>query len=318
MTFLRILFLLFLHSCAVFSQPLPITVYIRDSFYENYHKVLEENTFPGEITFIRLSGSSLMGRLRMEGAGTKADVVIGIDSCMMQDLKDTGVVAENDVNPNSYDLPVAWNPLFVPFAYGYIGVLYDTRRGGALPATFEEFMTQNQEDSVLLPNPRTSTVGLVFLHWMQDQGPQGIETWALFEKNIHSMPKGLAETFGLFLKGKAAFMLAYTTSADYAKYRFNNSFLKPLLFERHPFHAYVAFQTPKGRQDPRAQKILECLISPSIQKNIAKWDALYPVTRAERNAVKFDVAEPQPLLNVANFSRKSRQKLIQAWERNAR
>ncbi len=302
--------LFFVMPCLMKASPQdPLIVYIRDSFYEKWHTLLEKD-LPNPVRFIRLPNSALMARLRMEGKETKAHVVLGIDSCYMAELKELDLVAPSQVPPSLYALPVPWDKDFVPFCYGYIGLLYDTQSLTRPPRSWEE-VEKLQEKSVVMPNPLTSTVGMVFLEsLLQKKLPLRVTT---FHGKLRATPKGLSEAFGLFATGKAPLAVAYTTSAAHRQEQYKNTRLKPLVFKEHPFLAYAAFMTRGGATRTDTKHFLERLVSPAVQEHMYATDHMYPVTKEARRAAGLDQDEPQALAPISNLTAADQKTLAHAW-----
>ena len=104
----------------VFAKDL--TIYVRDSFYEKWEAPLQKAYEKrGKIRFIRLSGTALTTRLRLEGARTKADVVLGAESVFMPQFKEMGCVGHIKRLP-VFDVPFSLDTDCVPFSYGYLGL----------------------------------------------------------------------------------------------------------------------------------------------------------------------------------------------------
>src|SRR4051812_14423029 len=62
---------------------------------------------------------TLLARLKLEGASTKADVVLGLDNNQIADAEATGLFAPHGLDVSRLDLPVAWSDAtFVPFDWG--------------------------------------------------------------------------------------------------------------------------------------------------------------------------------------------------------
>jgi thiamine transport system substrate-binding protein len=307
------LFYLFIFTCflikPLWAEPEVLTVYVRDSFYEKWHERLSQG-IPGKVRFIRLSGSSLMGRLRLEGASTKADIVLGGDSCFGPLLKERGCVGASNINPCAYDVPVQWDKDFVPFCYGYLGVLYDERVPFPLPQSWQEILSL-PEKTLLLPNPHTSSVGLVFWQMIATLNLDEVA----FISRVRATPKGLSQAFGLFATNKAPFVVAYTTSAAHREAVFKNHHIKPLIFDAHPFLAYVAFATPKGSQNPHARAFLKRLLDDDVQDLIFEVDHLYPVKVNARARAGLLEDSPRPLEMLPPLNKEAYAKLIERFQK---
>lgn len=293
----------------LWAQPEVLTVYIRDSFYEHWHERLSKG-IDGNIRFVRLSGSNLMARLRLEGAHTKADIVLGADSCFGPVLKEMGCVGHNDIDLHDYHVPVKWDQNFVPFCYGYLGVLYDERIPMTLPKSWQEILSL-PEKTLLLPNPHTSSVGLVFFQMVSSLNLD----CRTFMMRVRATPKGLSQAFGLFATNKAPFVVAYTTSPLHREAIFKNHHIKPLIFEAHPFLAYLAFATPKGSKNTQAQVFLKRLLDDDIQSHIFELDHMYPVTLTARKQSGLLENEPRPLEQILPLNKVEYKNLIESFQK---
>lgn len=297
------------------AQQGPLVVYIRDSFYKTCAPYLEDVAFPLKIRFVKLSSRLLMGRLRQEKTQTHADLVLGADSCLSPELEDLQVVGSTPPLPfSAFQVPVPWTtPNILPFCYGYVGFLYHADRLSHPPDSLEALLASNLK--VVLPHPRTSTVGLVLMDWLRTARPELLHRKeGSFQERILALPPRLSEAFGFFIAGEADLMVGYTTSAEYAAVRRQKYKIRALPLKEAPFHAYTAFVTPKGAPKPGAQKLLKALLAPAFQRKIRKEDALYPVLAALRKEMPFRDREPQAPKALSTFTRAQRQALLRSLD----
>ena len=180
--------------------------------------------------------------------------------------------------------------------------------GGVM--SIRELLDPKWKRNIILEDPRTSTPGLAFLLYSA-QVLQG-DTWTFWEKfrgQWLTLTPGWGAAYGLFLKKEAPFVWSYTTSQAYhremAKEGERQAGKPPryqaILFkEGQPYQIEGAvlikgaFETgkspqliepgPQGRGFPRlddsrklAQKFLEYLISPEVQKMVPKKAWMMPV-----------------------------------------
>lgn len=159
-------------------------------------------------------GAALLGRLRLEGDRTEADVVLGLDTNLTAEAAATGLLAPHGLAPDSLalDLPVAWDdPVFLPFDWGYFAFVYDRTKLPDPPASFEELIASNLK--IVILDPRSSTPGLGLVLWVKDAyGARAPEIWAGLAPHVVTVAPGWSEGYGLFLNGEVDMALAYTTS----------------------------------------------------------------------------------------------------------
>lgn len=287
----------------VFAKDL--TIYVRDSFYEKWEAPLQKAYEKrGKIRFVRLSGTALTTRLRLEGGDTKADVVLGAESVFMPQFKEMGCVGHLE-SPPAFDIPFSLDPDCVPFSYGYLGILYNEDLTGKtpLPRAWQDLVHLPRE-SLLCANPQTSSTGLMFWAVLEREGLEG-DARPIFR----ALPKGLAQTYGLFAAGKAPFVVGFTTSSAHRTGSFATSLVKPLIFDAHPALAYVAFLTPRAKDSDDAQFFLSCLVGEKIQAQVFERDHLYPVLKSLRENVPF--AEPRAIS--MSFTHKEQCRILQRF-----
>ena len=82
-------------------------------------------------------------------------------------------------------MPIEWqDDIFVPFDYGYFAFVYNHNKIINPPKSMEELINRN-DISIVIQDPRTSTVGLGLLTWIKSlYGNQSSKTWNKLSKKI--------------------------------------------------------------------------------------------------------------------------------------
>ncbi|MEP4562003.1 MAG: thiamine ABC transporter substrate-binding protein, partial [Nitratireductor sp.] len=103
-----------------------VTVYTYDSFTAEWGPgPLVEKAFEAEcacdLEFVSVAdGVALLNRLRLEGDAGKADIVLGLDTNLVVDAKQTGLFAPHGIDTGNVSVPGGWaDEVFVPYDYGY-------------------------------------------------------------------------------------------------------------------------------------------------------------------------------------------------------
>jgi thiamine transport system substrate-binding protein len=150
---------------ALAGQPV-LTVYTYDSFASEWGPgpVIEkgfEETCGCDLQFIGLDSSiGAFNRIRLEGASSKADVLLGLDVNLAGDARETGLFAAHGVELGELATPISWDdPLFAPFDWGHFAFVYDTRRMPAPPASFKELLDAPDDLKIAIQDPRSATPG---------------------------------------------------------------------------------------------------------------------------------------------------------------
>ena len=134
-----------------------------------------------DVEFVSVAdGVALLNRVKLEGAATKADIVLGLDTNLTAEAKATGLFAPHGVDQSDVNVPGGWSDdTFVPFDYGYFAVVYDTEKLKTPPKSLKELVEgdRRREDrhrgsAHLDAGPRPAAVGEVGL-WRQGAGGLG-------------------------------------------------------------------------------------------------------------------------------------------------
>jgi thiamine transport system substrate-binding protein len=267
------------------AEPPTLTVYTYSSFIEEWGpgpavKTAFEAKCACHVEYVALEdGVSLLTRLRLEGASTKADVVLGLDTNLTAEAAATGLFAPHQVDTSALKLPAAWNdPLFVPFDYGYFAFVYDKTKLANPPQSLAALVDGDPEQKILIEDPRTSTPGLGLLLWVrQVYGDKAGEAWAKLKPRVLTVSKSWSEAYGLFLKGEAPLVLSYTTSPAYhVVAEKNDNYAAAAFSEGHYMQVEVAGRTASSKHPELAQQFLAFMVSPAFQDVIPTTNWMYP------------------------------------------
>ncbi|MGL4592847.1 MAG: thiamine ABC transporter substrate-binding protein, partial [Aestuariivirga sp.] len=110
-----------------------LTVYTYDSFVSEWGpgariKAAFETDCDCSIDWVALGdGVAVLNRLKLEGAATKADVVLGLDTNLTAEAAATGLFGPHGLDPALAKVPLPWtDKLFMPFDYAHFAVIYDS------------------------------------------------------------------------------------------------------------------------------------------------------------------------------------------------
>lgn len=300
-----------------------LTIYTYDSFASKYGpaKQLEELFEPQcqcEVKFVPLAdGVTMFNRIRLEGAKTKADVMLGIDNFTMAEAEKSGLFAEHRVKTDNLALPTAWqNLLFVPFDFGEYAFIYNKEKLKNPPKSLKE-LVERQDLKVIYQDPRTSTVGRGLLVWLnQVYGENAEQAWKTLAKHTVTVGKGWSETYGAYLKGESDVVLSYTTSPLYHQWYENDSSNVAAHFEEgHLVQVEVGAVLKSSKNQPLANQFLAFLHQPEAQKIIAKSNIMKPVIKAELDPL-LTALPPTKILSVEQPSRETLRHWLEIWQQS--
>ncbi|MEM9009595.1 MAG: thiamine ABC transporter substrate binding subunit [Pseudomonadota bacterium] len=219
-------------------------------------------------------GAALLSRLRLEGARTDADIVLGLDTSLTADGAD--LVLPHGLSP-AVEVPVEWSdPNFVPYDWGAFAFVYDTTKVEAAPTSFEELMASDL--SIVIQDPRSSTPGLGLLMWVKHvYGDDAAEAWARLAPRIVTVTAGWSEAYGLFLEGEADMVLSYTTSPTYHLIAEEDDSKAAAVFEEgHYLQIEVAGIVKETDQPELARAFLEFMVTEGFQAAIPTTNWMFP------------------------------------------
>jgi thiamine transport system substrate-binding protein len=257
----------------VLASAKTLTIYTYESFTSEWGpgpkvKAAFEKTCGCTVEYVSLAdGVALLTRLKMEGGATKADIVLGLDTNLIEEAKATNLLAEHGVDTSGVTVPGGFSdPVFVPYDYGHFAVIYDTQVIKSPPKSLKELVDGNPDEKIVIEDPRTSTPGLGFIYWMRAvYGDQTPEAWKKLSKRILTVTPGWSEAYGLFTKGEAPLVLSYTTSPAYHMIAEKNDRYQAAEFsEGHPIQIEVAAMT-RTADEELARSFLTFMISPAFQ-----------------------------------------------------
>lgn len=267
---------------AALAQSPVLTVYTYDSFVADWGPgPAIEQAFEAQcacdLQFVGAGdGAALLARIRLEGARTDADIVLGLDTNLTAAAAETGLFAPHGIVAQGLTLPVAWDDeTFLPYDWGYFAFVHDVELEDA-PANFEALAASDV--SIVIQDPRSSTPGLGLLMWVEAAyGDRAAEIWEGLADNIVTVTPGWSEAYGLFLEGEADMVLSYTTSPAYHLIAEEDASKTAAAFsEGHYLQVEVAGMLAGTDQPELARAFLEFMLSPAFQEVIPTTNWMYP------------------------------------------
>ncbi|PVE26151.1 thiamine ABC transporter substrate binding subunit [Microvirga sp. KLBC 81] len=275
-----------LATTVAFAQSKPVlTVYTYSSFAGKYGpgKTVKERfeaTCGCELNWVTAEDAgSLVGRLRLEGNDTKADVVVGLDMNLAAEAKSLNLFAPHGADVKDLSLPISWSDdTFIPFDWGYYAFVYDANKLPNPPKSLKELVEDPNGPKVVLQDPRTSAPGLGLLLWVQKvYGDKAGEAWTQLKPRIVTFTKGWSEAYGLFLKGEADMVMSYTTSPAYHISAEKKDNYKAAAFaEGHYLHVELAGMTRTSKQPELAKKFMAFVLSEPFQSAMPEGNWMMP------------------------------------------
>jgi len=233
------------------------------------------------------NSGTLLNWLKLGGSLNKADVVLGIDSndsdqaiekkyFQSSEVK-MSVITEMKLSPRLGDL-------LVPFDQGVIAVMWDSEKLKDPPKNMDELISRKDlQKKLILPDPRFSSPGLAFMHWMKFiYGGNWSKKLPELRQQVLTVTPGWSEAYGLFVKGEAPLVVSYLTSEAYHRIVEKTDRYRALLFSSHLTVAEYAGVLSSSPNRELAIKFIDFLLKPSSQKIIAEKNWMLPMINASK------------------------------------
>lgn len=298
-----------------------LTVYTYDSFVSEWGpgpklKAAFEKDCACELNFIAVDdGVSILNRLRIEGDKAKADVILGLDDALLEETRDTELLAEHDQDFANIDPVLKWDDKhFVPFDYGYFAFVYDSSKIKE-PATSLKALIES-DASVIYQDPRTSTPGQGLMLWVNAvYGDKAEQAWQQLAKHTVTVTKGWWEAYSMFLEGGSDYVLSYTTSPAYHVISEEKDQYKAAAFsEGHVAQVEVAALLKSSKQPELAKQFLTFLTSETAQAIIPVTNWMLPVVNTvELPEVFSTLVKPERIGFTPEEVKAQRKNWIKTW-----
>jgi thiamine transport system substrate-binding protein len=267
-------------ATAAHAETPELTIYTYDSFVSDWGpgpgiERAFEDVCACDLKFVGMGdGAALLARLKLEGARSDADIVLGLDTGLIAAAKETGLFTTTKVSAN-YALPIEWtDDTFAPYDWGYFAFVHGTDI--TPPANFKALGESDMK--IVIQDPRSSTPGLGLLMWVKDAyGDEAPAIWEGMADNVLTVTKGWSEAYGLFLEGEADMVLSYTTSPAYHIIAEEDETKAAAVFdEGHYMQIEVAGRLAASDQPELAEQFLNFMVSDTAQSILPTTNWMYP------------------------------------------
>lgn len=244
------------------------------------------------LNFVKVGdGVSTLNRLKLEGKNTKADVILGIDSNLLEQAETSGMIVPHGLEAKTSLVP-NWqeNEYFIPFDYSYFVFMYNKDMLPNPPTSFKELLADPKKFTFIMSDPRFSTPGLGMVLWVKKlYGDKAGEVWKQLSKNILTVTPNWSESYSLYLKGETPMILGYLTSPAATmlldkKY----NYLATVFDEGNYVQVEVAALTIKGKSNKNAQLFLDFIRSPDFQDAIPEHNWMFPAYSTSYKLTTFE------------------------------
>jgi thiamine transport system substrate-binding protein len=277
-----------------------------------------EATCGCDLNFIAAGdGAAILARLKLEGAASSADVVLGLDTSLTENARATGLMVPHGLTLAN-DLPVPFaDPDFIPYDWGWFAFVYDNTKLTTPPTSFKELADSGLK--VVIEDPRSSTPGLGLLMWVKAAyRADSAAIWQGLADNILTVTPSWDQAYGLFLKGEADMVLSYTTSPAYHLIAEKDASKSAASFsEGHYMQVEVAGLLKSSKNPDLGKVFLTYLASDAAQATLPETNWMYPAkTPAAGLPAGFEtlIKPAKSLLFSSAEAEAARQAAVDEWQ----
>ncbi|WP_099867366.1 thiamine ABC transporter substrate binding subunit [Pararhizobium haloflavum] len=328
---MRIVSAIFLSTAAfalpaeTLAQDRTLTVYTYESFTAEWGpgpivKEAFESQCDCRLEWVAVAdGVALLNRLLLEGDQAKAGVVLGLDTNLVVDAKQTGLFTPHEIDTTAVDVPGNWSDdTFVPYDYGHFAVVYDTEAIENPPTSLKELVEGDPDEKIAIQDPRSSTPGLGLLLWMKSvYGEDAVDAWADLKDRVLTVAPGWSEAYGLFTDGEVPMVLSYTTSPAYHMIAEDTDRYQAAAFDEGHYLQIEVAGILKNAPDPElARDFLRFMITEDFQDAIPTSNWMMPagpVSQALPDAFAGLVTPEETLLFTPEEVAQNRRAWVDEW-----
>jgi len=231
-------------------------------------------------------GGNMVERLKREKKKPLADVILGLHQGFMEEVLNEELLQPYQAKRlQLFDKNYLFDPSYhlIPYAYGHLGIIYNDLLISHPPQTFGELQDPIYRNLLLVPDPRTSSIGRGALVWsVAAFGQEGFRHfWNSIQKNIKTMPVSWADGYARFKKGDAPMIIGYTTFPAWCIQYENTEHIKCVVPQEGSYTLYSAAGIVRDTpQEELAEKFVDYLLSPQIQGIIPYTLSIYPLDKS--------------------------------------
>ncbi|MGD8114898.1 MAG: thiamine ABC transporter substrate-binding protein [Sphaerochaetaceae bacterium] len=279
-----------------------LTVYAYDSFVSEWGPApliipkFEEKTGIDVQIISAGSGGELLTRLELEKNSPRADVVVGISSELLSKTLESDLLTPYD-SPVLSEIPdyIKFDETntLLPFNFGAYSFNYDSEVLTDIPRSLDDLLDSRYENSIIIMDPRTSSVGMGLLEWtVYEYGDDYLTWWENIKDNLLTIADGWSSAYGLYTEGEAPIVLSYTTSPVYHIMWEQTDRYKATSFDKGNYVAIEGVGILKSTKNIKgAQAFVDFLLS-EAQSDIAVTNIMYPANMNTELPEAFNHLDP--------------------------
>ncbi|MCC6277659.1 MAG: thiamine ABC transporter substrate-binding protein [Oligoflexia bacterium] len=246
-------------------------------------------------------GGSMLGRVKLEGSRSPADMVIGVEEAFVSRLeKDLG-----------------WDQRPALLDSGPLAFVYKRSRVSQPPKSLDDLLDRRWKNQIVIQDPRFSSVGLGFLLWVLELKGQG--AWDYLKKlkpQLKMITPNWDLAYGMFKKDQTLLVLSYWTSPAYHIQEEKNFDIAAAEFSQGHYvqKEYLAIN-PRSQKLQLAQRFAQFLVSQEAQQEVNRRNFMYPANDLTPLTEAFlKIGKPSKLIELkTKVSKEQLDEILKKW-----
>lgn len=243
-----------------------------------------ESQYGVTVTFDRVGDAgAVYTQAYLERDNPQADVLLGLDSSDVPRAIDDNLLEPYEPE----DLRVVDEQLIlddtfhaVPYDWGYIVLNVDTEQVDSVPESWDDLLSEEYRDSIIMLNPGTSSPGRNFLLFtIAEFGTDGyLDYWRELEPNILTVTGGWSEGYGLYTEGEAPLVVSYELSPAFHREFEDTDRYESVLFDGGGYRQVEFAGITRGtRNRLNAERFINFMVDELFQEEIPLSQFMYPI-----------------------------------------
>ena len=265
-----------------------VIIWTYDSFNSEWgpgpsvSEVFREKTGIEIIWVSHGDAGEIVSRLLLDGERADADLILGVDQNLAPRILESGLLEAYRPKGGESVFPeliLDRESRLIPLDYSYFAIVYDSEKFPLPPESLEELTDAKYARSLILIDPRTSSVGLGFFGWVKEvYGSEWQDYWRRLQPSVLTITEGWSSAYGLFTMGEAPMVLSYTTSPGYhLEYEDSTQYKAAIFNDGHPLQIEAAGLLKFAKNKENAKIFLDFMLGADFQDIIPLTNWMYPV-----------------------------------------
>ena len=261
----------FFSSCSTSSERVVIYTCLEDFRNQELQSQLNDKFEDMEVILYYQSTGKNAAKVKLEGANTPCDIVLGMDSSYSNMLNDCyAPIPDYDQSHYMEDMQTVGKNYLTWERYGCAVVVnteFLEKRGLEKPTCYEDLLKEEYKNMIVMPDPKSSSTGYILVNHLVDVMGGEEEAFAYFDeltKNVLQFTSSGSAPINMLVQNEIGIGLSLTFTAVN---KLNEGVpLEILYFDEGSPYSYSTFAMIKGKEDDEnVRKVFDFLYNDFVR-----------------------------------------------------